>query len=211
MNCESVAESIPGIVSGGLPPTQLADSRRHIAECQSCREALRGAEALAMLKNRDTGDAPAGLFDQVRTQLDRAPARGRVDRRFWLGTGFGSAVAASLFAVALMAGWVGPPANDAPEVAEFLVALSEPRMMDIAIEADRPLRNARISVFLAGGVELDGYGRRRELSWATDLKAGVNRLSLPVLAVDEGGGQVLVRLSHPQSEQLFVVRLKTQA
>jgi hypothetical protein len=211
MNCESVTETIPGIVSGSLPATQLADSRRHIAECQSCREALRGAEALAMLKSRDTGDVPAGLFDQVRTELARAPARGRVDRRFWLGAGLGGAVAASLFAVALMAGWFGPPANDAPEVAEFLVALSEPRMMDIAIEADRPLHNARISVFLAGGVELDGYGRRRELSWATDLKAGVNRLSLPVLAVDEGGGQVLVRLSHPQSEQLFAVRLKTQA
>lgn len=211
MNCEAVAESIPGIVSGSLPARELADSRRHIAECQSCREALHGAEALSMLKGRETGEVPPGLFDRLRSELHRTPSRERAGRRFWLGAGFGGAVAASLFALALLAGWVGPPSNDAPAVAEFLVALDEPRMMDLAIEADRPLQNARISIFLAGGVELSGYGEQRELTWATDLKAGVNRLSLPVIAVDQGGGQVLVRLSHPQNEQLFVVRLKTEA
>jgi hypothetical protein len=41
------------------------------------------------------------------------------------------------------------------------------------------------------------------------LQAGVNRLTLPVVAVDRTGGRMIVRLSHPHSEQVFVVRLKT--
>jgi hypothetical protein len=211
MNCESVTGNIPAIVSGGLSAERLADSRRHIAECRSCCEALRGAEAFAILKRRETGVPPADLFDRIRAGLVRRPARTWADRRFWQGTGFGGAIAASLLAITVTMGWIGPPAAGTPEVGEFTVALRQPQMMDIAIEADRPLQNARISVFLAGGIELDGYGDRRELSWAADLKAGVNRLSLPVIALDERGGRVLVRLVHPQSEQMFVVRLKTEA
>lgn len=211
MNCDSIAENAPGIVSGRLPEDLLADSRRHAAECRSCREALRGAGALAMLARRDTGHAPAGLFERIRSGLDGAPSRRYGNRRFWLGAGFGGAVAASLFAATLLLGWTPPAANGPAGTAEFVVALSEPRVMDIAIESDRPLSNARISILLSGAVELAGYGERRELSWETDLKAGVNRLSLPVVAVDEDGGQLLVRLTHPQNEQLFVVRLRTKA
>jgi hypothetical protein len=56
-------------------------------------------------------------------------------------------------------------------------------------------------------VEIDGYGTRRELSWSEDLDAGVNRLSLPVTASGFEGGQMVVRLEHPLSEQVFVVQL----
>ena len=83
--------------------------------------------------------------------------------------------------------------------------------MDLAIEADRPLSNARITIELTGGVELDVYGSQRTVEWINDLKAGVNRLSLPVIANDLEGGRMVVRLSHPQSERIFVVRLRTEA
>lgn len=209
MNCEIVAKNIAGIVFGTLPQTRLADCKQHIAACSRCADALRGADALALLKTRNTGDTPADLFDKVVTELEKVPDQRHTGERFWLGTGFGGAIAASLFALALTLGWIGMPATEAPEVAEFRVALSEPRNMDVAIETDRPLQGARISILLSGGVELDGYGDRRELTWTTDLKAGVNRLSLPVVAVDQAGGQMVVRLSHPQSEQVFLVRLKT--
>lgn len=211
MNCEFVADNISGIVSGALAPTVLDDCKRHINVCDDCRQAMQGAEALALLKDRDTGDAPAGLFDKISGSLGNAPRRRYTGRQFWLGTGFGGAVAASLFSLALTFGWVAPEVAESPAPAEFLVALSEPRMMNVAIETDRPLEGATISIFMSGGVELDGYGHRRELTWTTDLKAGVNRLRLPVFATDEGGGQMIVRLNHPRSEQVFVVRLKAGA
>jgi hypothetical protein len=80
--------------------------------------------------------------------------------------------------------------------------------MNIAIEADRPLQGAEISILLSGDVEIDGFGERHELSWIDDLEPGVNQLTLPVRAIGAGGGQMVVRLNHPDSEQIFVVQLK---
>ena len=211
MNCECMAGNITGLIAGNLSSAQTAECKRHLARCPECTSALRGAEALALLKARDTGDVPPGLFDNVLNSLDTGRQPRHTGQRFWLGTGFGGAIAASLFAVALALGWIGAPDVYSPDVAEFQVALGEPRTMDLAIETNRPLQGARISILLAGGVELEGYGVQRELSWTSDLKAGVNRLSLPIVAVDRDGGRVVVRLSHPESEQLFIVRLRTSA
>ena len=105
-------------------------------------------------------------------------------------------------------GDVREPADAVPE---FVVSLDEPRRMDLAFETDRVLEGAQITILLTGSVEIDGYGLRRELSWTEDLEAGVNRLSLPVLANGFDGGQVVVRLSHPHSEQVFVVRLPVES
>ena len=80
--------------------------------------------------------------------------------------------------------------------------------MNIAIEADKLLEGAQISILLSGDVEVDGYVDRHELSWIDDLEPGVNQLTLPVRAVGARGGQMVVRLSHPDSEQIFVVQLK---
>lgn len=188
----------------------LADCESHISTCSECREALRGAESLALLSNRDVGQPPAGLFDRIIDDAVTQEDSPRERRGFWLGTGFGGAVAASLLMLALALGWIGPTVDEDPGIAQFAVAVSEPRNMEIAIETDRALAGANISILLSGNVAIDGYGDRRELAWTTDLKAGVNRLSLPVMAIDSTGGQVVVRLDHPDSEQVFVVQLKAE-
>lgn len=209
MNCETIANSISDIVAGSLSSTELEESRRHMAECVECAEALRGAEALALLKNRSVAGSPAAPLSEIAARIQSSSAPRQTNRRFWQGTGVGGAIAASLFAVALTFGWISLPVSDAPEVAEFVVSLNEMRNMDIAIETDRALQGATISIMLTGGIELDGYRNRRELTWTSDLSAGVNRLSLPVIAVGAEGGQMVVRLSHPESEQVFIVQLKT--
>lgn len=208
MNCEQAFGNIAGLVSGALPPEQTAECKRHIAGCPECADALAGAEALALVRAQGTEAAPPVLFDEILGGLKPARERRR-GGRFWVGAAFGGAVAASLLAAALTLGWIATPVGTS-DIAEFQVVLGEPRDMALAIETDRPLQGATISIMLDGGVELEGYGERRELTWTSDLKAGVNRLNLPIVAVDPDGGRVIVRLSHPQSEQLFVVRLKAR-
>ena len=56
---------------------------------------------------------------------------------------------------------------------------------NIAIEADRPLQGAQISILLSGDVEVDGYVDRHELSWFDDLEPGVTELCLRP-AIDTG-------------------------
>ena len=124
-----------------------------------------------------------------------------------MGAAVGGAIAASLLAVVLMLGVFEMPAEQPQSVAKFSISVDEPRLMHVAIEADRALPGAEISILLTGNVEIEGYGNRRELNWTDDLDAGINKLSLPLVASGEGGGQMVVRLSHPDSEQLFVIDL----
>lgn len=209
MMCHDVQARLADIVSGSLAPTELADCEQHIARCMDCGEARLGAQGLAALSRRAPGAVPPELFGTIVSRLDvadeRVPGRGR----FWTGTGAGAAMTASLFALALTLGWVEVPRQDpAPAETEFMVTLSEPRDLNVAIETERALLNANITVMLTGGVELTGYTGQRELSWNADLAAGINRLTLPVRAIDGDGGRMIVRLRHPDSEQVLVVRVK---
>jgi hypothetical protein len=181
----------------------------HVDRCEDCRTALRGAEALAELAARDTEMPRVGLFEAVVEKAVSQPAQAPRENRFWIGAGFG-AIAASLLAVALFVGWTDSRAP-AGSVPEFVVSLEEPRQMNLAFETDRVLLGATITILLSGSVEIDGYGPRRELSWTENLESGVNRLSLPVIANGFDGGQIVVRLEHPQSEQVFVVQLPVES
>ena len=167
-------------------------------------DAQRGIEALEILRNREVGGTPDGLYEQIMHEATRPAIDKRNPAHFWLGAGFGAAIAASIFAFVFGFGVLTPPENAAMD---FHIALNEPRQMDIAIETDRDLQGATITIILAGDVDLDGFPTQRELSWSTNLDAGVNRLSLPLIATGTNGGQVLVRLDHPQSEQVFVINL----
>jgi len=172
--------------------------------------ATRGSEALATLKNREVGNTPDGLFDQVMSKVTLPQDAHQHAKRFWMGTGFGAALAASIFAIAVTFGWFGSQSTSNLDSAQYEIVLHEPREMDIAIETDKELKGATISIILAGNVEISGFAGQRELTWTEDLDAGVNRLSLPLVATGKDGGQVVVRLIHPKSEQVFIVNLRTE-
>lgn len=207
MKCEAVKDNVRAIISVSMTDADMAENMAHIETCPDCRAALRGAEALAELRRRETVAPADHLFNQVLKASTLGTDRETSRRRFWYGAGFGGAVAASFFAMALIFGWADDLRPKSPVTAEFVVALDQPRQMNLAFETNRQLAGATISIVLSGDVEIDGYGVQRELSWSADLDAGVNRLSLPVLANGINGGKMVVRLSHPQSEQLFVIDL----
>jgi len=174
-------------------------------------DAQRGSEALMELRNRKTDGPSDELFDRVVTTATGNSNDRSSNQRFWMGTAFGGAIAASLFAVAIFFGWTGSEQKPTESTAEFVVALGEPRQMNLAFETDRPLDGATISILLSGDVEIEGYGVQRELTWSENLDAGVNRLSLPVLASGIDGGQMIVRMTHPLSEQVFVINLPAES
>lgn len=211
MNCESVSNNIRAIALKSMADDEHVRNMAHVDACPDCLAALRGAEALVELRRHDAGDPPQHLFEEILNIATNSLNQTSDQRRFWLGAGFGGAIAASLFTLALVFGWADNSASVTPATAEFVVALNEPRQVNVAIETNQPLPGATISILLSGDVEIEGYGRQRELTWATDLEAGLNRLSLPIFANGARGGQMVVRLSHPQSEQIFLINLPTES
>ena len=180
----------------------------HVAACEECADALRGVRAMLVVRDQATVPGSERVFSRVMNKTNFDPHEQASRRGFWRGTGFGGAIAASLLAMAFGLGLFADPVPETPSAAEFYVSATEVRPMNIAIEADRPLMGAQISILLSGDVKVDGFGDTHELSWIDDLEPGVNQLTLPVRAIGERGGQMVVRLSHPDSEQLFVVQLK---
>lgn len=208
MNCESVTEQIRALAEGSLDDEQRIACKNHIATCQDCADALRGVRAMLVVRDQATVPGSERVFNRVMSKAGYDPQQQASRKGFWLGAGFSGAIAASLLTVAFVLGLLGSPAVEAPQAAEFFVSTQEVRPMNIAIEADRPLEGAQISILLSGDVEVDGFVDRHELSWTDDLEPGVNQLTLPIRAIGERGGQMIVRLSHPDSEQIFVVQLK---
>ena len=204
MKCSLARSKLRAYAAGALGPAEHDELLTHVGGCHDCRLEMRGVEALAELRNREFDGVPEGLFDRVVERAVTRFPRQRSNNGFWKGAGFG-AIAASLVALAFALALLDRP--DPASAAEFAVSLGEARQMDIAFETDRALAGATITILLSGSVEIDGYGTQRELSWSADLDAGVNRLSLPVMASGFEGGQMVVRLEHPLSEQVFVVRL----
>jgi hypothetical protein len=180
----------------------------HVAVCEDCADALRGVRAMLVVRDQAAVPGSERVFNRVMGKTSYDPHQEASRRGFWLGAGFSGAIAASLLALTIALRLLTSPGVETPTAAEFYVSSSEVRPMNIAIEADRPLQDAQISILLSGDVEVDGFVDRHELSWVDDLEPGVNQLTLPIRAVGERGGQMVVRLSHPDSEQIFVVQLK---
>lgn len=208
MKCESVVEQIRALADGSLQGEEKAACLNHVAACQDCADALRGVRAMLVVRDQATVPGSERVFNRVMSKTSFDPHQQASRRGFWLGAGFSGAIAASLLAVAFALGLLSNPVPEAPSAAEFYVSTQEVRPMNIAIEADKPLQGAQISILLSGDVEVDGYFDRNELTWTDDLEQGVNQLTLPIRAIGERGGQMVVRLSHPDSEQIFVVQLR---
>jgi hypothetical protein len=211
MKCESVVEKIRALADGSLQGEEKTACLNHVAACQDCADALRGVRAMLVVRDQATVPGSERIFNRVMSKTSYDPHQQASRRGFWLGAGFSGAIAASLLAVAFALGLFANPVPEAPSAAEFYVSTQEVRPMNIAIEADKPLQGAQISILLSGDVEVDGYFDRNELTWVDDLEQGVNQLTLPIRAIGERGGQMVVRLSHPDSEQIFVVQLKLES
>ena len=209
MKCEDVIELAQSGESGVIDETGRQFFVEHVAECADCQSAMRAIEATRWLRNQTVAAPSDDLFTRTMGAVKEQPtpvhSRGG---SFWLGTGIGGAVAAAFFAAIVSLGLLNTPVVTEPGSAEFYVSMNEARELNIAIDANTALPGATVSVSFYGGIELAGYASQRHLSWTTDLDAGVNKLSLPIIALDNSGGQVIVRLEHPDSRQEFLIQMR---
>lgn len=181
----------------------------HLGGCEDCQDAIDAIRALQAERTVRVPDPPPQAFERaVRAATSRGLSYARSRRTFWIGMSVGAALAAGL-AVAIVStlGLLGPAAsNGVPRVD---VAVNEPRDVSIALASEQALEDAEIRIVLTGAIALDGFQGRKELSWRTNLDAGANQLTLPIIALGAQGGQVLVEVTHARKHRTFVVDVKT--
>jgi hypothetical protein len=205
MRCEEAIDAIRTV--GAQPGANLREAMEHAGDCADCQAALRALEAMRTLRDEPVPIvADAVIEHAVEHALATSPAQ-RYRRGFWTGLASGAALAATLAALAV-GGWLWDRGVAPVAVPEVRAALNQRSDVTVAVESPERLANAEVRVELRGGVELAGYAGQRELRWSTDLDRGVNQLTLPVVAIDAGGGQVLVEVTHGQKRRTFVLDVR---
>lgn len=171
-------------------------------------ETSRQDQALqALLKDYAVPDAAESFYEQA---LARATHEGtRRQKKRWLMTGFGSAVAAGLV-LWLIGGFFlttpSPTAN--PDIPGVTMTLEQPRTVNLVFASGAALDSAMLTVLLPDGIELAGFPGQREITWQTSLVEGRNLLPLELVAVSPVGGEVLARLEHDNRERTFRLRIE---
>ena len=164
-------------------------------------------ELLELMKDYPMPEATTGFYDEA---LVTAAEEGRRrQKRRWLMTGFGSAVAAGLAILALV--MMLSTTSQIPAVDDSIpgvtIALAEPHTVNLVFASAEALDTATLTVTLPEGIELDGFPGRREISWETSLAEGRNLLPLKLIAVAPVGGELLARLEHDDRDRTFRLRV----
>lgn len=215
MNCDEAMSFLESEVAPG-GAAEKGKALDHIAACPACRDARYALAALAVERRRAIpGPRPDALQRAVRAAADAAvrppaPARRPARAGFWLGTAVGAAAAAALAAVWVVVLEPGSPGAAVSATPSVSLALNETRDVNIAVDAPVAMADAEIHVVLTGAIGLAGFEGQKELRWRTDLAAGANQLTLPVVALGADGGQLLVEVQHGAKRRTFVVDVQAR-
>jgi hypothetical protein len=205
MRCE---DAIDVIRTHAPPSDDLRSATAHADDCDDCRAALRALDATSALRGELTPEVDERAIERaIDRALSESPQR-RYRRGFWKGMASGAALAAAVSALAVGISRFTAGENVPAAVPEVRIALNQRSNVTVTLETPEALADAEVRVELRGAVALDGYQGQRELRWSTNLERGVNQLTLPVVASDARGGQVLVEVTHGDKRRTFVLDVR---
>lgn len=206
MNCEQITDRLDEFLDGMLDKEQTAQFQQHMQDCADCRARKDEIHAL----QEDLKLLPVYRPDPVfiEAAIKKASSQNRFGyRSAWAQKAVGAAIAASMFV--WVAASVMPGATDT-QLAGVTMALHETRTVQISLNSERDLQDAKLSIRLPDGVEMKGFPGRRIVSWNTDLQKGMNVLPLPLVAVAVSDGRVVARLEHDQKTRELAVQLNVR-
>jgi anti-sigma factor RsiW len=224
-NCRHVQQRLDDLLDGYLPREQAAAAELHISACTACTAARAAAGQLrAALQQMPVPEPRPGFADAALAAATRhtpAPAKlhptGQPGRwtpapwrrmELWLGATVGAAAAAALMVML----WGVPQRGELPEEpAGVRVTLHEAREIGVAIDSETALPGATLTVVVEGGIDLVGFGERREVRWQTDLDAGTNILSLPIIAHSLEDGRLTAFVEHGDRSRRIDVTVRVDA
>lgn len=163
----------------------------------------------ARLRALDPPAVPPGFFDRALEKARHEGERRQREKRRWLMTGFGSAIAAGLAIVAI-AGLLlhNPDSTVEQPLPVVTIALAEEKTVRLVFSSEVALDAATLSLTLPRGIELAGFPGQQQLEWVTSLEAGRNLLPLTLRATAAAGGEIVATLEHDARQRTY--RLKVE-
>ncbi|MFC1589279.1 anti-sigma factor family protein [Pseudomonadota bacterium] len=205
MNCIDIHIHIDDWLDDQLSQQDRLVFDQHVSNCADCAARLENARSLMLgLQNIPVPPPSANFEKRVFAEVRR---QHKESHHFRFAAGFATAATASLaiwFASSVM---VPEAVIEQPRM--ISVAMNEAQTVRLMFESQNDIEQVQLSVGLPDNMELDGYPGRRQLAWQTSLKKGENILALPIMAIDQGQGELVAELSYGDKVKTFRVVLKT--
>jgi Putative zinc-finger len=204
MNCTETTTRLHQYLDEDFSAQEQQQFEEHISRCDSCQNELNTTRELRrVLAELPVEPARAGFEQCVLEEVHRHyPER----QHHGFVTGFAAAVAASLML------WVASLMffqQDVSNATVVTLTVNQERTVRLMFEAVGDMGQVTLSLNFPEHVELAGYPGKSHLSWQTRLQKGSNVLMLPILAVDQGEGEMIAQLNYGDKSKTFRILMKT--
>jgi len=210
MHCENARE----LLDKTDPHETVAADRelaRHLRGCGACREYGRDRRLVMLMASLPVREPAPGFENRVLARVPgKRPASNTRLHVRWALAAAASMVLAVFVTLQFYPDGVGESYE--PVAAPVTVSLPPHQVgtVDILLASPREMVGAQITVRLDDSLELDGYSGVRDLQWHTTLKAGSNRLSLPVRLSGAAQGLITVTVEHGGARKRLSVLVKSR-
>ena len=206
MNCEKIQSLLNDYIDDSLPVLHA----EVVSHCHTCENCARQLESLRLqkeaVKSLPVPPASAGFEKRV---IATAIQEGRTAQSFQNKSGhfYKFATAAMISALVLWLGLFNDTETGKNDL--YLVTVGgEVRTIKVAIDSEQALDMVNMRVELSDNLELEGFGNKKQISWTTGLHEGVNVISLPIIGIAQGRGDITTRIRLNGKEK--VMRIKTE-
>lgn len=203
MNCQLFQSKLDDYLDGLLDADEMRGIQHHAEVCSSCA----GLIARERRLRRELEELP--VLPPSPGFAARALRNARVSQKASRSHRMVSAALAATLMIGIVIGHFGTQAPS--KLAEVELQVNEPRNLSLAFNSPRDLEGATFVMALPPGVELVNFPGQREIIWQADLKAGRNLLTLPLLAKNNRGGEIVAEIRHGNETKRFVLQVGVQA
>ena len=206
MNCLEIQKKLDDLLDGSLDDAEKASLEAHLKGCAQCREARDAAQALRGALRALPVEGPSeGFYERA---LHHAMEHDRRRPHFFVGGAIAAGFALMLVGSLLFKQPAMETGQGARDIPGLTISLNEERDVKLVFNSTQALAQATFTVVLPPGVELRGYPDQREITWQGSLQKGKNLLVLPLIARNEGSGELTAYVSHGDKRKAFRLRME---
>lgn len=207
MKCEKTQSLLNDYIDETLSVLHAEVVNNH---CHTCADCARQLESLRLqkeaLKSLPVPPASDGFEKRVfATAAQDTRAAQNIHNN--QGSFYKFATAAMISALVLWLGLFNDTKTGNDDL-ELVIVGEEIRIIKVAIDSEHALDAVNMRVELSDNLELKGFGNKKQIHWTTHLRQGVNVISLPIVGIAQGEGDITTRIQLNGKEK--VMRIKTE-
>ena len=207
MNCNDCDKLFDDYLDGELDSIRKNSVQSHLQACSACAEKYQQLSMFQQkIRNLPVPPPRAGYEDRVLSFLHEDAMDKPKSGKHWFAAGFGAALAASLTVWLVLSPVMQKP-EEKLELVTIQLAPEKVQKVNLVFSSPVQLKKATLRIDLPENIEIAGFPGQRYIQWTTSIKAGSNRLALPLVAKKASAGILKASLSKGEQKKILQIRL----